>query len=73
MDVIPEIEARIRALESRIDALEDGQAHLTQQAQATGTLASATAGAVPPASQPGVIPAQAQAGPAPVSTSNTAL
>lgn len=59
MDVFPEIEARIKALEDRIGALEDGQEHLTAAAQASGTLAAANAGGIPPASQPGVIPAQA--------------
>lgn len=58
MDVMPEIEARLKALEDRLGALEDGQQHLTAEAQATGSLAAANAGAIPPASQPGVIPAQ---------------
>lgn len=56
MDVIPEIQARLGALERRADALEDGQEHLTKLAQASGTLAAATAGGPSVESQPGVIP-----------------
>ena len=65
MDVIPEIQQRLNVLEKRIEVLEDGEAHLTEAAKATGTLAAATEHNPGEQTQPGT---QAQPGMIPANT-----